>query len=482
MLFNSIDFAVFFPVVFFLYWFATGKNLRLQNILIVLASYVFYGWWDYRFVGLIILSTLTDYTAGILLSGTQDTAKRKWLLFISVLVNVSILGFFKYCNFFIGSFIAAFSFFGMELQPYHVNIILPVGISFYTFQTMSYTIDVYKRKFEPTRDFISFAAFVSFFPLLVAGPIERASNLLPQFYVKRNFTHKNAAEGCKQMLWGFFKKVVIADNCAIYVTRVFTNYQDFSGSTLLLAAVLFTFQIYADFSGYSDIAIGSAKLLGFNAMQNFAFPFFSRDIAEFWRRWHISLSTWFRDYVFFPLGGIRNGKLTIIRNTFILFIISGLWHGAAWNFIFWGFFCAICFLPSILIKRKKGKPYIVAKERILPNLQETFSILRTYLVLVIIFIIFRSGTVLDSFRYITGIISPSLFTQPDLRVVNRMIMGSILLSIPVLVITEWINREEHYGFKKQPKNKVLRWAVYILIAMLIINLAGEQQEFIYFQF
>ncbi len=336
MLFNSIDFAIFLPIIFVLYWFVTNKNLKLQNTLIVLSSYIFYGWWDWRFLSLIIFSTIVDYLIGISLSKQENQNKRKILLWTSILVNLGFLGFFKYYNFFLDNFITAFSFFGTEINANSLNIILPVGISFYTFQTLSYTIDVYKRKLEPTYDFIAFSAFVSFFPQLVAGPIERATNLLPQFYKKRHFDYSKAVDGMRQILWGLFKKIVIADNCAHYANIIFNNSSEYSGSTLVLGAIFFTFQIYGDFSGYSDIAIGTSRLFGFNLKQNFAFPYFSRDIAEFWRRWHMSLSTWFRDYLYIPLGGSRVGTWNKIRNVFIIFLVSGFWHGANWTFIIWG--------------------------------------------------------------------------------------------------------------------------------------------------
>ena len=327
--------------------------MRLQNALIVVASYVFYGWWDWRFLSLIIFSTLVDYWVGKQLGKTDVARKRKTLLWMSILVNLGFLGFFKYYNFFAENFVAAFTFFGADIQPNTLDIILPVGISFYTFQTMSYTIDVYRKNLKPTNDFVAFSAFVSFFPQLVAGPIERATNLLPQFYQKRKFDYAQAVDGMRQILWGLFKKVVIADNCAVYANEIFNNSADYNGSTLLLGAIFFTFQIYGDFSGYSDIAIGTARLFGFNLMQNFAFPYFSRDIAEFWRRWHISLSTWFRDYVYIPLGGSRGGTLMKVRNTFIIFIVSGFWHGANWTFIIWGALNAVYFLPLLLTKRNR---------------------------------------------------------------------------------------------------------------------------------
>ena len=336
MLFNSIDFAIFLPIVFLLYWFVAQKHLRLQNALVVLASYVFYGWWDYRFLSLICFSTVVDFAVGLYLKKTTQISKRKLALWLSIFVNIGLLGFFKYYNFFVDNFVTAFSFFGRSIPTGSLDIILPVGISFYTFQTLSYTIDVYRKKLDPTKDFIAFAAFVSFFPQLVAGPIERATNLLPQFYKKREFEYGKAVDGMRQILWGLFKKIVIADNCALYVNIIFDDHTQHSGSTLLLGAVLFAFQIYGDFSGYSDIAIGTSRLFGFNLKQNFAFPYFSRDIAEFWRRWHISLSTWFRDYVYIPLGGSRGSHGNTIRNVFVIFLVSGFWHGANWTFIVWG--------------------------------------------------------------------------------------------------------------------------------------------------
>ncbi|MDX1471726.1 MAG: MBOAT family O-acyltransferase, partial [Flavobacteriaceae bacterium] len=328
MLFNSVEFAIFFPLVFAIYWLIGRRNLTLQNLFVLLASYTFYAFWDWRFLGLIIFSTLVDYSVGILLSKNFSKVKRKVLLGTSIALNLGLLGFFKYYNFFIESFVNAFSLFGQELRYSSLYIILPVGISFYTFQTLSYTIDIYRGKLSPTRNLLVFAAFVSFFPQLVAGPIERANHLLPQFLNKRNFSYQAASDGLRQILWGLFKKMVIADNCAVFVDRFFGDYQDYSGSTLLLGAFFFTIQIYCDFSGYSDIAIGTARLFGFDLMKNFNFPYFSRNIAEFWRRWHISLTTWFRDYVYIPMGGSWGSKAMQIRNTIVVFLIIGLWHGA----------------------------------------------------------------------------------------------------------------------------------------------------------
>ena len=369
MLFNCIEFAIFLPIIFILYWLVSNQNLKFQNLLLLGASYFFYAWWDWRFLSLIVFSSTIDYIVGLKLSSTTNERKRKILLFTSIFVNIGFLGFFKYFNFFSEGFAQAFTLLGHPFETSRLNIILPVGISFYTFQTLSYSIDVYRRKISPTRNVIAFFSFVSFFHQLVAGPIERATNLLPQFYKKRNFNYLNAVDGLKQILWGLFKKVVIADNCAIIVNDIFANYASYSGSTLILGAIFFAFQIYGDFSGYSDIAIGTARLFGFNLMQNFAFPYFSRDIAEFWRRWHISLSSWFRDYLYIPLGGSRGSFSEKIRNIFIIFIVSGFWHGANWTFIIWGALNALYFLPLLLLKTNRNNLNIAAEKKVFRALE-----------------------------------------------------------------------------------------------------------------
>jgi len=482
MLFNSIDFAIFLPIVFILYWFVTNKNLKLQNFLIVAASYLFYGWWDWRFLSLILFSTVVDYTVGRKLRIEENQAKRKILLWISILVNLGFLGFFKYYNFFLDNFITAFSFFGTEIKANSLNIILPVGISFYTFQTLSYTIDVYKRKLEPTKDFIAFAAFVSFFPQLVAGPIERATHLLPQFYKKRTFEYSKAVDGMRQILWGLFKKIVIADNCAEYANQIFNNSSDMNGSTLVLGALFFTFQIYGDFSGYSDIAIGTSRLFGFDLMRNFNFPYFSRDIAEFWRRWHISLSTWFRDYLYIPLGGSRGGTWMKVRNTFIIFIVSGFWHGANWTFIVWGALNAIYFLPLLLTNNNRNNLETVAQGKSLPSLKEISFMLLTFGLTVFAWIFFRAENIGHAINYISEILSPSLFSIPKFAGMSRALNTIILVAIFVLV--EWKGREgqysiSHFGIKwKRP----IRYAMYYAIIIAIFWFGGKEQQFIYFQF
>jgi D-alanyl-lipoteichoic acid acyltransferase DltB (MBOAT superfamily) len=478
MLFNSLDFAIFLPIVFGFYWFVTNKNLRVQNFLIVCASYLFYGWWDWRFLSLIIFSTFIDYTIGRALSKTEKKNHRKGFLWLSIIVNLGFLGFFKYYNFFLDNFIAAFSFFGAEISSSSLNIILPVGISFYTFQTLSYTIDVYKRKLEPTKDFIAFAAFVSFFPQLVAGPIERATNLLPQFYKPRKFEYSNAIEGLRQILWGLFKKVVIADQCAEYANLIFNNSGDYSGSTLLMGAFFFTFQIYGDFSGYSDIAIGTSRLFGFNLMQNFAFPYFSRDMAEFWRRWHISLSTWFRDYLYIPLGGSRGGLMGKIRNTFIIFLVSGFWHGANWTFIIWGLLNALYFLPLLLFNLNRNNLGIVAEGKFFPKLNEVLQMALTFFLAVIAWIFFRADNLTHACAIFGEIASPSIFSLPKVFPVG------VIIFILVFLVIEWFGRQQKFAIENMyyTKSKVLRWGAYLILILCIIANIDNQQDFIYFQF
>jgi alginate O-acetyltransferase complex protein AlgI len=350
MIFNSLEFFVFLIIVYGLYWFVFKKHLKAQNILLLAASYVFYGWWDWRFLSLIMLSTIVDYFVAIQINQNNEQSKRKAWLWVSVVFNIGLLGFFKYYNFFVDSWIDMFSMFGYNMQStWTLKVILPVGISFYTFQTMSYSFDVYYKKLKPTTDFLSFAAFVSFFPQLVAGPIERASNLLSQILNKRTFSYEQSVSGIKLILWGLFKKIVIADALAPMVDDIFTNYSTYPASTLILGVTMFSFQVYGDFSGYSDIAIGTAKLFGIELMSNFKFPQFSRNVAEYWQRWHVSLSTWFRHYIYIPLGGSRKSKLISIRNICIVFLVSGFWHGANWTFIFWGGFHALAFIPVFLI-------------------------------------------------------------------------------------------------------------------------------------
>jgi D-alanyl-lipoteichoic acid acyltransferase DltB (MBOAT superfamily) len=489
MLFNSLDFAIFLPIVFLLYWFVVQNNLKFQNVLIVASSYVFYGWWDWRFLSLILFSTVVDYLIGQQLNIEERQSKRKLLLWTSIIVNLGFLGFFKYYNFFVESFVDAFSFFGIQVNANSLEIILPVGISFYTFQTLSYTIDVYRKKLEPTQDFIAFSAFVCFFPQLVAGPIERATNLLPQFYKKRSFEYDKAVDGMRQILWGLFKKVVIADNSAEFANEIFNNSADMNGSTLALGAIFFSFQIYGDFSGYSDIAIGTSRLFGFDLKQNFATPYFSRDIGEFWRRWHTSLSTWFRDYLYIPLGGSRGGTSMKVRNTLVIFLVSGFWHGANWTFIIWGALNAIYFLPLLLTNNNRKNLGVVAEGKLLPSHRELVAIISTYILTVFTWIFFRAENIGHALSYIEGIFSKSFFESIQiLSSLNDLfnLLTTIML-IVVLLILEWLTRQHRHPmeyFYTNETNRTLRYISYSLMILIIIFFGNfiDGRQFIYFQF
>ncbi len=477
MLFNSIEFAIFLPIVFLLYWFVFNRNLKLQNLFIVAVSYIFYGWWDWRFLFLIAFTSACSFTAGLLIEKYRgEPRKAKAVSAVNIIINLLILGVFKYYDFFASSF--ADLFLGGRDDALLLHLILPVGISFYTFQALSYSIDVYKGKLEPTHDIIQFFAFVSFFPQLVAGPIERATNLLPQFAKPRVFEYGTGVDGLRQILWGLFKKMVVADNCAVYVDNVFSSYQTQSGSTLLLAAVFFAFQIYGDFSGYSDIAIGTAKLFGIKLMRNFNVPYFSRDIAEFWRRWHISLTTWFRDYVYIPLGGSRCSKVNIVRNTFVIFLLSGFWHGANWTFIAWGAYHALLFLPLILLGRNRRYRDTVAEGKLLPSLKEVGQMLLTFFLVVIGWVVFRAESIGQAWDYLGGIFSASLFTRPDAPGVT-----GFSFAIVVMLLVEWVQRSKRHGLDLSGiKYGAVRYAAYLAALFLIFALGGQAENFIYFQF
>lgn len=483
MLFNSLDFAIFLPIVFAFYWLIGSKNTKAQNVLILLASYVFYGWWDWRFLLLILFSTLTDFAVGQALGKTREAQKRKALLCVSIIVNLGLLGFFKYANFFIENFTSAFSFLGSAIQSNSLNIILPVGISFYTFQTLSYTIDIYRKKIEPSRDFIAFGAFVSFFPQLVAGPIERASHLLPQFRSSRKFEYGQVVSGLRQILWGLFKKVVIADNCAQYADMIFNGSEHYGGSTLLLGAIFFAFQIYGDFSGYSDIAIGTSRLFGFNLMKNFAFPYFSRDIAEFWRRWHISLSTWFRDYLYIPLGGSQVSQLKVVRNIFIVFLVSGFWHGANWTFVVWGGLNALFFLPLLLTKRNRKYTNVVAENRWLPSLRETLSMLSTFGFTCVAWVFFRAENLAHALNYLSEMFSRSLFSKPTVPDTKDFPLTLLLLLL--FLAAEWAGRQNEFALEAvvSLKSNMVRKLVYVILLFCIgMFMQADESTFIYFQF
>ena len=481
MLFNSIEFAIFLPIVFLLYWFVFNRNLKLQNLFIVVVSYIFYGWWDWRFLFLIAFTSACSFGSGLLINNYRESPKKaKTVSVANIVINLLILGVFKYYDFFVTSF--ADVFLDGETEGLLLKVILPVGISFYTFQALSYSIDVYRGKLEPTRDIVQFFAFVSFFPQLVAGPIERVANLLPQFGRSRFFDYETGVDGMRQILWGLFKKMVIADGCAAYVDSVFATYQTQAGSTLLLAAILFAFQIYGDFSGYSDIAIGTAKLFGIRLMRNFNVPYFSRDIAEFWRRWHISLTTWFRDYVYIPMGGSRCSRIKIVRNTFVIFLLSGFWHGANWTFIIWGTYHALLFLPLILAGKNRKHTEVVAAGRALPSLIEFGQIVLTFVLVLIGWIIFRAESIAQAWDYMAGMMqwgtlkaSYRFFISPDTRVFSWLIC--------FMLIMEWVHRNKPHGlFLDSNSHWTVRYGLYFLIVALIVFFSGTNQAFIYFAF
>ncbi len=482
MVFNSINFAIFLPIVFFLYWFVAKGNLKFQNVLLIVSSYFFYACWDWRFLFLLIFSTLLDYFTGIKIYEATKRKKRLIWLWLSILVNLGFLGVFKYYNFFAGSFADGLSLLGIHSNFGTLQVILPVGISFYTFHGLSYVIDLYKNKIKPERSFINYSLFVSFFPLLVAGPIERATHLLPQIIKKREFDYNKAVDGLKQILWGLFKKIVIADNCAGYANNIFNNYNHYSGSTLAIGALFFTFQIYCDFSGYSDIALGTARLFGIDLLRNFAFPYFSRDIAEFWRRWHISLSSWFRDYLYIPLGGSKGGSWMKVRNTFIIFLVSGFWHGANWTFIVWGFLNALYIMPSILANTHRNNLNIVAQGRYLPTSKEFIAMITTFGLTVLAWIFFRATDVSQAISYISGIFSVSFFTIPNFTGIEKTLPLGILTAAFILI--EWFGREHQYALAKLGDNwyRPVKWVLYYVLILSIYIFAGSEQQFIYFQF
>ena len=483
MLFNSLDFFIFLPIVFTLFWIFGRNKPRIQNSILLIASYVFYGWWDYRFLSLIVFSTFVDYFVGKAIYNTSNSKEKKRWLFLSLVFNLGLLGFFKYYDFFINSFVDTFTFAGVQIENvWTLKIILPVGISFYTFQTLSYSLDIYKGKLKPTNNLLAFATYVGFFPQLVAGPIERAFHLLPQIEKEKRFKYTQAVEGLKLMLWGLFKKVAIADSLAVMVDDIFVNYGTQPSSTLLLGAIFFGFQIYCDFSGYSDIAIGTSKLFGVELMSNFKFPYFSRDIAEFWRRWHISLSTWFRDYLYFPLGGSRVSRPKAIRNIMVIFLVSGLWHGANWTFVIWGLYHALLFLPLYYFNVNRN--YLDSPD--LFKSAKTFifeggRILLVFVLVMIGWVFFRSETLTDSFSYINHMLFD--FSYWDYNHPRGYRMWDYYVLIVGFIIYEYIIRKD----ERNPinfNNKYVRLACYIILILLTIMFYDDAKDrsFIYFQF
>lgn len=489
MIFNSFEFLIFLPIAFLLYWFVFRTH-SWQNLLIVVASYVFYGWWDWKFLILIMFTSLCSFVSGLVISKLPPThlRYRRAICCLNIIINIGILGIFKYYNFFIENLEYLFSLFGWNLDWITINVILPVGISFYTFQALSYTIDVYRGNIQATRNIIDFFAFISFFPQLVAGPIERATHLLPQFQTSRNFDYAKAVDGCRQMLWGFFKKMVIADNCATIVNQIWENYSDKTGLILLFGAVLFALQIYCDFSGYSDIAIGCSRLFGFDLTRNFNNPYFSRSIPDFWRRWHISLTTWFRDYIYFPLGGSRCGKWKIIRNIFIVWGISGLWHGANWTYVCWGLYHATLLSIYNLLGINTKHQDVISQDHLLPNKKEFLQMSITFLLAVIGWIIFRAENMNDAIHYISIICSNSLFNIPDtIAQIKYYFLPKIIMLAPfVMMISEWLQRDKQHALQISNirifKSRIMRWILYYGIIIIIVFYPNRNQTFIYFQF
>lgn len=473
MLFNSFEFLLFLPAVFILYWFVFKKSLKAQNSLILISSYIFYGWWDYRFLLLILLSTLVDFFISLRIHNSSKNNDRKIYLWLSILFNLGVLGFFKYFNFFLDSYVEMFQLIGYNLaNQWTLNIVLPVGISFYTFQTMSYTIDVFRKDLTPTRNFISFASFVSFFPQLVAGPIERATNLLPQILNQRIYKKENTFQGLRLIIWGLFKKVVIADSLSPLVNEIFENYESLPSISLWLGAIYFSFQIYCDFSGYSDIAIGTAKLFGFDLMSNFKFPYFSRNIGEFWRKWHISLSTWFRDYLYIPLGGSKGTEVKAFRNIFVIFVVSGFWHGANWTFLFWGLLHALFYIPSFVFKKnRKFLSSVTAENSSLPSFIEFFQMLSTFLLVMLGWVFFRSKTITDAFNFLYGMFSDFTFNL-------NFFKGLPFLAL--LIVFDWIIRKNERDVSPILNHIVI--VSFFIWMILFFSFDNEQAQFIYFQF
>jgi D-alanyl-lipoteichoic acid acyltransferase DltB (MBOAT superfamily) len=482
MLFNSFEFLVFLPVVFCLYWFLFQKKLVLQNALILFASYFFYGWWSWQFMGLLILSTILDYTYGFWVA-SPNRKKAKLFLWLSVINNLGILAIFKYYNFFASQFQQGFDTLGLHFDVYLLQIALPVGISFYTFHGMSYVFDIYRSQQKPVKNLIDYAVFVSFFPLLVAGPIERANHLLPQVQKPRKFNYAQSVEGLRLILWGLFKKVVIADNSAYFANQILNNLELYEGSTLLLGALFFTLQIYGDFSGYSDIALGTARLFGFTLLDNFKFPYLSRSIGEFWKRWHISLSSWFRDYLYIPLGGSKNGLARTIRNTFIIFIVSGFWHGASWNFIFWGGFHAIAFIPGLLLP-KRTQTYVIAQNSLLPSFKELLQCGGTMLLVVLSWVLFRLTELNDIKYFFTHLFAFDFQYITSLSNADKLSLMHLAFSTLVLFSLEWLSRKSNLSthFFNVIQRKLVRYGLYILLFFMIIYLIGDPVQFIYFAF
>lgn len=476
MVFNSFNFLLFLPIVFALYWVLAKSSSKSQNILLLVSSYFFYACWDYRFLFLLIFSTFLDYFTGIKMHEAATHREKKFWFWMSVGINLGFLGIFKYYNFFISSFQELLEGFGVQANFWTLSVILPVGISFYTFHGLSYVIDIYNNKIKPEKNIVDYSVFVSFFPLLVAGPIERATHLLPQIQRERHFDYYKAVDGLRQILWGLFMKVVVADNCATVVNQVFDKQESLNAGSLFVGAIFFAFQIYGDFSGYSNIALGTARLFGVELLRNFNYPYFSRDIAEFWRRWHISLSSWFKDYLYIPLGGSKGGMWMQVRNTIIIFVVSGFWHGANWTFIIWGALNALYILPLVIFKLNRNNTNIVAENSVLPTVKEIVQIGITFILTTIAWVFFRAETVTEAWLYVVKIFNYKAygFPQVDLKP---------FIYIIILIFVEWIQRKKAHGLELSTiKYTFIRWIIYLLVFVLILFFGASSDSFIYFQF
>ena len=477
MFFNSLHFAIFLPIVFILYWVIGAKSKINQNYILILASYYFYSCWDWRFLFLLVFSTLLDYVSGMKIEKSQTPFERKMWLWICVTINLGFLGVFKYYNFFATSFTELVHSFGFTASPILLKLILPVGISFYTFHGLSYIIDIYYKRIKAEKNFVDYSLFVSYFPLLVAGPIERATHLLPQLKVNRKFEFNKAKEGIYQIVWGLVKKVVIADSCAIYANEIFNHYNSMNSWSLILGAIYFAFQIYGDFSGYSDIALGTSKLFGIDLLRNFNYPYFSRDIAEFWRKWHISLSSWFRDYLYIPLGGSKGNKLFQVRNTFIIFLVSGFWHGANFTYVTWGLINALYFLPLLLLNQNRKNVADFTLGFNFDSVRTLLNILSTFALTCIAWIFFRSKTITDAFLYIKRMFENQKFSTEYFRI--ERYSNELLALVLIFVIIEWNNRH-----KLEPISGKWSWLKLslCLAAIVALGIFSDYKEFIYFQF
>jgi alginate O-acetyltransferase complex protein AlgI len=477
MFFNSFVFAVFLPIVFLLYWFVFNKNKTTQNALLIIASYYFYSCWDWHFLFLLVFSTFLDYYTGIQIEKSTNDNRRKFWFWLSIIINLGFLGIFKYYNFFASTFATLLTDVGIKASPILLEVILPVGISFYTFHGLSYVIDIYYKRIKAEYNFVDYSLFVSYFPLLVAGPIERATHLLPQVKVKREFNLAQAKEGICQIIWGLVKKVVIADTCAMYANAIFDHYTSMNSLSLILGAIYFAFQIYGDFSGYSDIALGVSKLFGLDLLRNFNYPYFSRDIAEFWRKWHISLSSWFRDYLYIPLGGSKGSKIMQVRNVFIIFVVSGFWHGANYTYLVWGFINAVYFLPLLLLKRNRNNVDEIQLKWNFGSARVLLNILITFLLTTVAWVFFRAKTITDAIEYLKRILTNGQFTLQYLK--NERYNYELLIIVGLFVLVEWNSRTQTEPVSG--KYSALK-VVLALMAILALGTFSDYKAFIYFQF